>query len=59
MCNGGAWLEFAGVDGRVVSFVAAVRGEATMGSSVETTGRREGEVWPSVGVAVLDSVLRD
>lgn len=39
--------------------MAAVRGEATMGSSVETTGRREGEVWPSVGVAVLDSVLRD
>lgn len=48
-----------GVDGRVMSFMAALRGAAMIGSSVETTGRRMGEVWPKAGVPVLDSVLRD
>lgn len=43
----------------MVSFVAAVRWDVTIGSSVETTGSRVGEVLPSVGVPTLDSVLRD
>lgn len=34
----------AGVDGRVMGFVAAVRG-VMIGSSVEATGRMVGEVW--------------
>lgn len=42
----------------MVSFEAGVR-RVMVGSSVETTGRRVGEVWYRVGVPVLDSALRD